>query len=209
MVVVTDGLPTSRFSGESTQKDRADMVVAMKRLFALGPVHMVIRLCTDEDETIEFYNAIDRDEELPLDILDDIGGEAAEVLGCGRAAIAGLQRCGAAPGTSASPCLFGQYAPLVVGWWWFGTAWPSPAPSSPGTGTYFVNRAIAEGLSPVLETRRTATPSCPPLFPYLPRARATLGSWYPDPGLRPWHVGVNKNGVTTGWLISGMPMGPT
>lgn len=79
VVVVTDGLPTSRFSGESTQKDRADMVVAMKRLFALGPVHMVIRLCTDEDETIEFYNAIDRDEELPLDILDDIGGEAAEV----------------------------------------------------------------------------------------------------------------------------------
>jgi hypothetical protein len=43
------------------------------------PLQLVIRLCTDDRSTIEFYNKIDEELEFPLDILDDIASEATEV----------------------------------------------------------------------------------------------------------------------------------
>merc|ERR1719464_1337809 len=44
---------------------------------------VVIRLCTDDEAVVDFYNKIDEEVELPLDILDDIQGEAKEVYDSG------------------------------------------------------------------------------------------------------------------------------
>mmetsp|Transcript_137972 Transcript_137972/g.349565 ORF Transcript_137972/g.349565 Transcript_137972/m.349565 type:complete len:399 (+) Transcript_137972:66-1262(+) len=79
LTIVTDGLPTSPSSGQSGPADRKVMIEMMRSLCASLPVQLVIRLCTDEEQTIDFYNNIDEELELPLDILDDISGEAREV----------------------------------------------------------------------------------------------------------------------------------
>ncbi|CAE8727331.1 unnamed protein product, partial [Polarella glacialis] len=44
---------------------------------------LVIRFATDDDRKTEFYNKVDAELELPLDILDDLQGEAKEVKEAG------------------------------------------------------------------------------------------------------------------------------
>merc|ERR1719277_306952 len=78
LTIVTDGLPTTPFSGHSTDADKNQMIQALRFLSAAS-VQLVIRLCTDDEETIRFYNRIDEELELPLDILDDMVGEAKEL----------------------------------------------------------------------------------------------------------------------------------
>merc|ERR1711981_1062724 len=55
------------------------MVAKLRQLGSALPLQLVIRLCTDDKSTIEFYNNIDEELEFPLDILDDISSEATEV----------------------------------------------------------------------------------------------------------------------------------
>ena len=43
------------------------------------PVSTVIRLCTDDDEVVNFYNSLDENLELNMDVLDDFVGEAKEI----------------------------------------------------------------------------------------------------------------------------------
>ena len=55
------------------------MSTAMKRLEGL-PVWTVVRLCTDEDKIVSYWNDIDNNVELEMDVLDDLFGECEEVM---------------------------------------------------------------------------------------------------------------------------------
>jgi len=77
IVLATDGLPLDKESSglpEAKQK----FLDAMRSLEGL-PVWIVIRLCTDEDEIVSFYNDLDDNLELSLEVLDDYDAEAEEI----------------------------------------------------------------------------------------------------------------------------------
>jgi hypothetical protein len=67
VIIATDGISTD-----------GDVAEAMKPLQDLA-VWVVVRLCTDDDEVIDYWNNIDNELELEMDVLDDIEGEAKEV----------------------------------------------------------------------------------------------------------------------------------
>ena len=54
-------------------------VAAALRPFRELPCWIVIRLCTDDDTVVDYWNSIDDELELDMDVLDDIVGEAKEV----------------------------------------------------------------------------------------------------------------------------------
>merc|ERR1711998_728707 len=41
--------------------------------------HIVMRLCTDDESTVEFYNDVDNEVEMSLEVLDDLASEAEEL----------------------------------------------------------------------------------------------------------------------------------
>jgi hypothetical protein len=67
IIIATDGLSSD-----------GDLVQALKPLQQL-PVWLVVRLCTDDDQVLDFWNNIDSQLELDMDVLDDLIGEAKEV----------------------------------------------------------------------------------------------------------------------------------
>merc|ERR1712013_658168 len=79
IVIATDGLPTDE-QGYGGSRQRAEFVEALRLLERL-PVWVVVRLCTDEDDVVDFYNNLDTQLELSLEVLDDFSGEAIEVTG--------------------------------------------------------------------------------------------------------------------------------
>merc|ERR1719414_1702193 len=81
--IVTDGLPTCTTSGVSTHHDRLAFIQELRHFTQTFNSFVVIRLCTDDEDIVDFYNKIDEEVELPLDILDDIQGEAKEVFDSG------------------------------------------------------------------------------------------------------------------------------
>lgn len=70
LILVTDGIPNG------SQREFAG---AIRLLAKEHPVHVVVRLCTNDDSVSEFYNDVDKELELSLDILDDLQGEAKNV----------------------------------------------------------------------------------------------------------------------------------
>ena len=77
IILATDGLPTDQ-KGRGGKGAMDEFVEALRSLEGL-PVWLVIRLCTDEDDVCEFYNNLDAQLELSLEVLDDYIGEAKEV----------------------------------------------------------------------------------------------------------------------------------
>ena len=77
VVLATDGLPSDA-AGRTNHIVTTQFLESLRTLQAL-PVWIVIRLCTDTPEVVEFYSNLDRKYELPLDVLDDVRSEAKEV----------------------------------------------------------------------------------------------------------------------------------
>ena len=77
IIIATDGMPTDElgYGGEDVTNE---FIRALRSLEGL-PVWTVIRLCTDEDAVKNFYNSLDGQLEISLEVLDDYKGEAREV----------------------------------------------------------------------------------------------------------------------------------
>ena len=77
IIIATDGLPTDE-NGYGGSSRKEEFTSALRSLEGL-PVWIVIRLCTDEENVVDFYNDLDSQLELSLEVLDDFMGEAQEV----------------------------------------------------------------------------------------------------------------------------------
>jgi hypothetical protein len=77
IILATDGIPTDKF-GNDNDDTKQEFIEVLRSLAAL-PVWIVIRLCTDEDDVVEFYNNLDHELELSMEVLDDFFNEAKEV----------------------------------------------------------------------------------------------------------------------------------
>ncbi|KAG7353283.1 hypothetical protein IV203_009332 [Nitzschia inconspicua] len=76
LVVATDGKPTDSFGYTSPQVDR-DFENALRRV--QSKAFVVIRLCTNDDNVLKYYQQLDEKEEFNLEVLDDYTDEAREV----------------------------------------------------------------------------------------------------------------------------------
>lgn len=77
IILATDGLPTDAY-GKCDSLTRSDFENNLRSLAGL-PVWVVVRLCTDEDSVVDYYNNLDSQLELSLEVLDDWIGESQEV----------------------------------------------------------------------------------------------------------------------------------
>ena len=67
IVIATDGLSSD-----------GDIQAALKPLERL-PVWLVIKLCTDDDDIVNYWNEVDNHLEVEMDVLDDFASEAQEI----------------------------------------------------------------------------------------------------------------------------------
>jgi hypothetical protein len=61
--------------GEASDGRISDQMAPLRDL----PVWVVVRLCTDSDDVVSYWNNVDEELELEMDVLDDLAGEAKEV----------------------------------------------------------------------------------------------------------------------------------
>jgi hypothetical protein len=67
LIICTDG-----------EASDGDITAALKPLHDL-PVWVVIRLCTDQDDVVKYWNNVDSALELNMDVIDDPVGESKEI----------------------------------------------------------------------------------------------------------------------------------
>ena len=79
LVLCTDGLPTTVDSGRPSRSAQLAMVRELRTITTRLPVFVVVRLCTNEEEVVGYWNGLDSEVEFSLDVLDDLAGEAKEV----------------------------------------------------------------------------------------------------------------------------------
>jgi hypothetical protein len=84
LTIVTDGLPTlggpaGEDAYEVAEVERTAFVEELRKFASTFNASLVIRLATDDSTVIDYYNQIDDEVDLPLDILDDVQGESAEI----------------------------------------------------------------------------------------------------------------------------------
>ena len=78
IILATDGLPTNP-PGFKIGNERENFTAAMKSLEGL-PVWIVIRLCTDSEHIVNYYNDLDKQMELSIEVLDNYTDEAMEMF---------------------------------------------------------------------------------------------------------------------------------
>lgn len=72
LVLMTDGAPTPVGSGTPTPQAARAALDELRSLTISLPVRLVVRLCTDEESAVDFWNTADAEEELPLDVRREI-----------------------------------------------------------------------------------------------------------------------------------------
>lgn len=80
LVIATDGLPTDE-TGSCTDDSKKRFLKVLRSLHRM-PVWIVIRLCTNDDDVVSYYNNIDKELEIQLEVIDDYFGEAKEIYQC-------------------------------------------------------------------------------------------------------------------------------
>lgn len=71
VTIATDGVPN---------EPRYVFVNALRQLMTELPISVVLRICTNEQDVADFYDEVDKEVEMPLDIVDDLRGEALNVF---------------------------------------------------------------------------------------------------------------------------------
>ena len=69
IIIATAGLPTDDH-GYGGKEHQQQFVQSLRMLEGL-PVWVVIRLCTDEEDVVQFYNDLDQVLELSIEVLDE------------------------------------------------------------------------------------------------------------------------------------------
>ena len=77
LVIATDGLPTDDV-GIGGHLEAENFITALRALEGL-PVWVTIRLCTDEEKVVEFYDELDSLVDLSIEVIDDYSKEAKQV----------------------------------------------------------------------------------------------------------------------------------
>jgi len=77
LVIATDGLPTNE-QGMPGAEFQQEFIASLRLLEGL-PVWLVVRLCTNDSTVGDFYNSLDSELELSIDVLDDFEGEGMEI----------------------------------------------------------------------------------------------------------------------------------
>jgi hypothetical protein len=77
LMIATGGEPTDE-NGCTSKKALDDFVNALEKLGSL-PIWIVLRLCTDDEKVVAFYQKLDKELDFNLEVLDDHAAEAQEV----------------------------------------------------------------------------------------------------------------------------------
>lgn len=77
IIVATDGLPSDE-QGYTTNAVKQEFENALRSMEGL-PIWFVIRLFTNEDDVVEFWNQIDKKLELSIEVIDDYSSEGKEI----------------------------------------------------------------------------------------------------------------------------------